>query len=60
MVTVEVDDQSAKDYVIYKMNGQIIEKGTAKGTFQLDLSKYGNGTYLLELNQQRKLITIAQ
>jgi aminopeptidase N len=60
VVTVQVDDQSAKDYVIYKMNGQIIEKGTAKGTFQLDLSKYGNGTYLLELNQQRKLITIAQ
>jgi len=60
MATVQVDDQSAKDYVIYKMNGQIIEKGTAKGTFQLDLSKYGNGTYLLELNQQRKLITIAQ
>jgi hypothetical protein len=60
MATVQVDDQSAKDYVIYKMNGQIIEKGTAKGTFQLDLSKYGNGTYLLELNEQRKLITIAQ
>lgn len=60
IVTVEVADQSAKDYVIYKMNGQIIEKGSAKGSFQLDLSKYGNGTYLLELNQQRKLITIAQ
>lgn len=60
MVTVQVDDQSAKDYVIYKMNGQIIEKGSANGTFQLDLSKYGNGTYLLELNQQRKLITITQ
>jgi hypothetical protein len=42
------------------MNGQIIEKGIANGTFQLDLSKYGNGTYLLELNQQRKLITITQ
>ena len=60
IVTVEVADQTAKDYIIYKMNGQIIEKGTANGSFQLDLSKHGNGTYLLELNQQRKLITIAQ